>query len=90
MTNKLSDIENVRFKVSMPPWYDIDLELWAWIKGTDRAKLSSNVLQARVEANKDFIKNSLEEIARDQNVTVDELRKFILSQKGKADIYNED
>lgn len=76
---------NIRFNVSLPPWYDIDLELWAWVKGTNRASLASNILQARIEANKLLVKEQLEEIARDNEITLEELRTLILEKKGKAE-----
>lgn len=63
----------VRFSVSLPDWYERKLRLWAKLKGTNRATLMGNVVQARIEANWTDIEKELEAIAAYQGKTLEEL-----------------
>lgn len=65
--------DNVRFSIQLPAWYDRRLRLWAVVKGTNRATLASNILQARIEANWSEVEKQMEEIAAMQQMSVDEL-----------------
>ena len=63
----------VRFSVSLPDWFERKLRLWAKLKGTNRATLTANVVQARIEANWSDIEKELEAIAKYQGKTLEEL-----------------
>lgn len=63
----------VRFGVSLPEWYHRKLVPWAKLKGTNRATLAANILQARIEANWETIEKELDIIAAHQGVTRAEL-----------------
>ena len=81
-----SDLNIERFKISLPIWYHRRLLLWAWIKGTNRATLSSNVLQARIESNWEAVKEQLEDIAKEQGISREDLEAFILDEnQGEED-----
>lgn len=69
----MSVLEMVRFGVSLPDWYHRKLILWAKLKGTNRATLTANIVQARIEANWDTIEKELEAIAKHQGKTYEEL-----------------
>ncbi|WP_416671563.1 hypothetical protein [Egbenema bharatensis] len=71
--------EMARFSVSLPDWYYRKLLLWAKLKGTNRATLSSNIIQSRIEANWNEIERELEAIAKYQGKTLDELTTEWLS-----------
>jgi hypothetical protein len=81
MTLTKEDLEDItRFKISLPGWYHRRLLLWAFIKGTNRADLASKVLQARIEANWDGVKEQLEDIAKEKGVTREEIENVILGE----------
>lgn len=63
----------VRFSISLPDWYVRKLRLWAKLKGTNRATLTANIVQARIEANWAEIERELEAIAKFQGKTLEEL-----------------
>lgn len=63
----------------MPDWHHKRLKLWAYVKGTTKTQLSTNIIQARVEANDDQISKMLEELASDRGITVEELITQILT-----------
>lgn len=63
----------VRIGITLPEWYERKLVLWAKIKGTNRATLISNIVQARIEANWEQIEKDLQSIADYRGVTTDEL-----------------
>ena len=80
----LSDISKTkRFKLSLPVWYHDDLLYWAWVKGTDKARLSANILQARIEANRDSVNEQLKEIAEENDITVEDLKQQIRDKYNK-------
>ena len=72
-----------RFKISMPSWYHRRLLLWAFVKGTNRADLSSKVLQARIESNWNGVKEQLEDIAKEKGITRQELEAVILDENNE-------
>jgi len=65
--------EMVRFMISMPDWYYRKLLLWAKLKGSNRATLSANIIQSRIEANWAEIERDLEAIAKYKGMTLDQL-----------------
>lgn len=67
-----------RFPISLPPWHEKRLIWWAYLKGTSKTSLTQNTLQARIEANDAMIQSGLEELAKDQGITADELKRQIL------------
>jgi len=48
------------------------------LKGTTRANLSANLIQARIEANLESINRDLEELAKIEGKTVEELVTEVL------------
>ena len=62
-----------RFAVTLPDWYHRKLLLWAKLKGTNRATLAMNIVQARIEDNWPEIEKELESIANYQGITKEEL-----------------
>jgi hypothetical protein len=65
--------ENIRFTVQLPPWYDRKLRLWAKLKGTARATLMANVVQARIEANWADVERDIEAISTQRGITRQDL-----------------
>jgi hypothetical protein len=65
--------EMIRFSVSLPKLYYRRLQIWARLKGTNRATLTSNTIQSRIEANWAQIEKDLEELARLENKTSQQL-----------------
>ena len=63
----------VRYSVSLPEWWERKLRLWAKLKGTNRATLTANLVQARIEANWPDIEKDIEAIATYQGKTRAEL-----------------
>jgi hypothetical protein len=59
--------------VSLPEWWERKLRLWAKLKGTNRATLTANLVQARIEANWADIEKDIEAIATYQGKTRGEL-----------------
>lgn len=78
MTDSMPN-DPVQFTIRLPALYERRLRLWALIKGTTRANLASNVIQARIEANLEAINRDLEEIAKSEGKTVDELIAEVLN-----------
>ncbi len=66
-------LDMVRFTISLPDWYYRKLLLWAKLKGTNRATLTANIVQARIEANWSEIERELEAIAKYQGMTLEQL-----------------
>ena len=62
-----------RFAVTSPDWYHRKLQLWAKLKGTNRATLAMNIVQARIDANWADIDKELDSIARYEGVSREEL-----------------
>jgi len=75
----------VRFSVSLPDWFERKLCLWASSKGTSRAALASNILQARIEANWDNIEKDMKSIANYHGMTVQELEAEWLDETNSSD-----
>ena len=71
---------NIKFGIQLPEWYEKRLKLWAALKGTSRATLAANILQARIEANDEWIDKQLEAIAQDKGITPEELKKELLNE----------
>jgi hypothetical protein len=67
-----------RFPISLPPWHEKRLIWWAYLKGTSKTSLAQNTLQARIEANDSMIQAGLLELAEDQGISVDDLKRQIL------------
>ncbi|HEY9877066.1 MAG TPA: hypothetical protein V6D29_01360 [Leptolyngbyaceae cyanobacterium] len=65
--------EMARFQVTLPDWYHRKLKLWAKVKGTNRATLAANIVQARIEANWDELDKELNAIAAYEGITRAEL-----------------
>lgn len=63
----------VKFVIQLPPWYDRKLRLWARVKGTQRATLAANIIQARIEANWPDVERELDRIAESLGVTREHL-----------------
>lgn len=88
MTETPTDFRDMtikRFKISLPFLYHRRLMLWAWVKGTNRATLASNILQARIESNWEGVKEQLEDIAKLQGITREELEILILEKNQGED-----
>jgi hypothetical protein len=73
--------KNVRYKISMPKWYHRRVQLWAYLEGTDRAGLTTNVMKDRVRANWDGIDKHLNELAESEGITRKELEYRILGEE---------
>lgn len=80
---KTLEASMVRFGISLPDWYHRKLQLWAKLKGTNRATLGANIIQARIEANWDAIQQELEAIAKYQGKTLEELEAEWLSDENE-------
>lgn len=68
----------IKFGIQLPPRYDRKLRLWAKLKGTARATLAANIVQARIEANWSDIDKELDAIAAEQGITRQELEVQML------------
>lgn len=62
-----------RFQVTLPDWYHRKLQLWAKLKGTNRATLAANIVQARIEANWPDIDKEISTIAAYEGSSREEL-----------------
>lgn len=71
-----------RFQVTLPPWHEKRLILWAYAKGTTKTQLAQNTLQARVEANADQINEMIQSLANDMKVDPEVLERQILEEAG--------
>ena len=69
----MSDI--VKFGIQLPEWYERELRLWAKLKGIPRAALAANLLQARIEVNRDVNNRQIEAIANYRGISVEDLTK---------------
>ena len=69
-----------RIGVSLPDWYERKLKLWAKLKGTNRANLSANLIQARIETNWEAIEKDLDEIAQRRGMSRAELEAEWLNE----------
>lgn len=70
----------VRFSVSLPDWYERKLRLWAALKGTNRATLAGNILQARVEANWVDVDREIDAVAEHLGQSREELEASWLQE----------
>lgn len=68
----------IQFTIRLPLIYERRLRLWAMLKGTTRANLAANLIQARIEANLESINRDLEELAKIEGKTVEELVAEVL------------
>ena len=73
--------EMVRFSVKLPDWYHRKLKLWAALKGTNRATLAANIVQARIEANWEEVSRELDAIAAHEGITREQLEDRWLKTK---------
>lgn len=73
-----------RIGVSLPDWYERKLRLWAKLKGTNRATLSGNIIQARIEANWEQVEKDLEEIAQRRGISREQLEAEWLDEEEDA------
>lgn len=71
----------VRFSVKLPDWYHRKLKLWAKLKGTNRATLAANIVQARIEANWEDVSKELDAISAHEGITREELEERWLKTK---------
>lgn len=71
----------VRFSVSLPDWYERKLRLWAALKGTNRATLAGNILQARVEANWVDVDREIDAVAEHLGYSREELEASWLQEE---------
>jgi len=68
-----------QFSVRLPDWYYQKLTLWARYKGTAPATLAANIIQARIEANWPQIEADLEALAKEREISVEELKAEFLN-----------
>lgn len=70
--------KEIRFRVSY--LYMAQLKLWAHLKGMSVTQLCNNIIQARCEnsANRDFIREGVEELARAEGCSYEEMKDRIL------------
>ncbi|HMA77899.1 MAG TPA: hypothetical protein VKP88_02040 [Candidatus Paceibacterota bacterium] len=69
----MKTLDMARFQVTLPEWYHRKLLLWATLKGTNRATLAMNIVQARIETNWPDIDKELNAIANHEGITREEL-----------------
>lgn len=77
-----TEVAAKRFPIKVPPWHEKYLIWWAAMKGTSKTGLAQNIIQARVETNKDQIEAMLADRAKDLGITVDELKAQLLQKSG--------
>ena len=77
-----NEMTRKRFPIGLPSWHEKRLIWWAFIKGTSKTGLAQNILQARIEANDPLIQDGLKELAKDERISVDEIKDRLL--KGTA------
>ena len=71
----MADDEAIKFSIQLPPWFERRLRLWAKVKGTTRATLAANIIQSRIEANREQIDADMAAIAAYLGTTVEALEK---------------
>lgn len=67
--------EVIKFGIQLPEWYERELRLWARLKGVPRAALAANIIQSRIEANREECRQQIEAIAQYRGISVDDLIK---------------
>ncbi len=65
--------ENVRVAITLSAYDYKRLKLWAMIHGRQAATYAAQIVSARIEANFDMINRQLEDYAKSQGKTLDEL-----------------
>ena len=65
--------------IGLPPFHEQWLLWWAYCKGTSKTALSQNIIQARVEANREDIQIMLEQQAQAWGISLDETKAKILA-----------
>lgn len=75
----ISFMSPIKFGIQLPLHYDRRLRLWAKVKGTARATLAANIIQARIEANWADVEKTLDEIAERGGITREELEAQLLN-----------
>lgn len=66
-----------RFQITVPELHHHRLRAWAYLKGTNRATLAGNIVQARVEDNWRDVDKGLDDLAKLRGITREELDKEI-------------
>lgn len=69
--------EKIVFGIQMPEYHDVWIKRWAYIKGRARATMASDIVQARIEANLDQIKEMYADLAKQKGLTTEELDALI-------------
>ncbi|MDE5087281.1 MAG: hypothetical protein O4805_09055 [Trichodesmium sp. St16_bin2-tuft] len=65
--------------IGLPPFHERYLLLWAYCKGTSKTALSQNIVQARLEANREDIEIMLQQQANDWGISLEEATARILA-----------
>ena len=73
--------KNVRYRISMPRFYYRRVKLWAYLEGTDRAGLTTDVTKAAVNENWSTIDERLNQLAEAEGRTREELENQVLGEK---------
>jgi hypothetical protein len=71
-----------RVGVTIGPWHEKLLILWADCKGISKTALATSALQSRIEENESQIMRMLEDRARDLGITQQDLINRILHGSG--------
>ncbi len=74
---------NVKYSIQLPEWYDWKLKVWAKFKGTTRATLSANILQARIEANWNDLEKDIQDAANRLSVSKEQFIDGLLQDEDK-------
>lgn len=73
--------EKIKMTVSVPVYHYKLLKLWAYFKGRGAAMMTSDIVQARVEANLAEIDLMLKSRAKDLNLSSEELIDKIINNQ---------
>ncbi len=68
-----------KFVVQLPDNYHRKLKLWAKIKGTARATLAANIIQARIEANWETVSKEIDDMAKREGMSREEMESALLN-----------
>lgn len=74
----MSPAKPIKFGIQLPEWFDRRLRLWAAWKGSARATLAANILQARIEANWPEVEKWIEEEADRRGLTREQFEAELL------------
>ena len=83
LSNEITGTESAdmkRFAIRLPSWHMKRLIWWAAIKKQSLAGMAQNTLQARIEVNAPQIEEMLIELARDEGISVNELKQRLLAE----------